>query len=71
MTEEKLAKLELRLLGEIRTRTRTLEELRTHFGRYGQRLYKLARAIDENPVVPTPRPSPSPPRKRSSSWLRA
>jgi len=50
VTEEKLAKLGLRLVGEIRART--LEELRTHFGRYGQRLYELARGIDENPVVP-------------------
>ncbi len=50
VTEEKLRKLGLRLVGEIRART--LEELRTHFGRYGQRLYELARGIDENPVVP-------------------
>jgi len=50
VTEEKLAKLGLRLVGDIRART--LEELRTHFGRYGQRLYELARGIDENPVVP-------------------
>jgi DNA polymerase-4 len=50
VTEEKLAKLGLRLVGEIRART--LEELRTHFGRYGQRLYELARGIDESPVVP-------------------
>ena len=50
VTEEKLLKLGLRLVGEIRART--LEELRTHFGRYGQRLYELARGIDESPVVP-------------------
>jgi DNA polymerase-4 len=56
VTEEKLAKLGLRLVGEIRART--LEELRTHFGRYGQRLYELARGIDENPVVPN-RPTQS------------
>jgi len=56
VTEEKLRKLGLRLVGEIRART--LEELRTHFGRYGQRLYELARGIDENPVVPN-RPTQS------------
>jgi len=56
VTEEKLLKLGLRLVGEIRVRT--LEELRTHFGRYGQRLYELARGIDENPVVPN-RPTQS------------
>jgi DNA polymerase IV len=56
VTEEKLAKLGLRLVGDIRART--LEELRTHFGRYGQRLYELARGIDENPVVPN-RPTQS------------
>jgi len=56
VTEEKLAKLGMRLVGEVRART--LEELRTHFGRYGQRLYELARGIDENPVVPN-RPTQS------------
>jgi DNA polymerase-4 len=56
VTEEKLLKLGLRLVGEIRART--LEELRTHFGRYGQRLYELARGVDENPVVPN-RPTQS------------
>lgn len=29
-----------------------LKRLETRFGRYGQRLYELARGIDENPVVP-------------------
>jgi len=56
VTEEKLPKLGLRLVGEIRAST--LEELRTHFGRYGQRLYELARGIDESPVVPN-RPTQS------------
>ena len=56
VTEEKLARLGLRLVGEVRART--LEELRTHFGRYGQRLYELARGIDESPVVPN-RPTQS------------
>ncbi len=56
VTEEKLAKLGMRLVGEVRART--LEELRTLFGRYGQRLYELARGIDESPVVPN-RPTQS------------
>src|SRR5580658_3804715 len=50
VTEEKLRKLGLRLVGEIRACTP--EELRTHFGRYGQRLHELARGIDGSPVVP-------------------
>jgi DNA polymerase IV len=56
VTEEKLRKLGLRSVGEIRAQA--LEELRTHFGRYGQRLYELARGIDESPVVPN-RPTQS------------
>ena len=56
VTEEKLRKLGLRLVGEVRART--LEELSTHFGRYGQRLYELARGIDDSPVVPN-RPTQS------------
>ncbi len=56
VTEEKLTTLGLRLVGEIRARS--LEELTRHFGRYGQRLYELARGIDENPVAPS-RPTQS------------
>jgi DNA polymerase-4 len=64
VTEEKLRKLGLCLVGEVRACT--LEELRTNFGRYGQRLYELARGIDENPSFPTGQPSRFPPRIRSS-----
>jgi DNA polymerase-4 len=56
VTEEKLAKVGLRFVGEIRART--LEELIGVFGSYGQRLYELARGIDDNPVVPN-RPTQS------------
>ena len=56
VTEEKLAALGLRLVGQLRARS--LEELQTRFGRYGLRLYELARGIDENPVVPN-RPTQS------------
>jgi DNA polymerase IV len=56
VTEEKLAALGLRFVGELRARS--LEELEKRFGRYGQRLYELARGIDENPVIPN-RPTQS------------
>jgi DNA polymerase IV len=56
VTEEKLAALGLRFVGELRARS--LEELEKRFGRYGHRLYELARGIDENPVVPN-RPTQS------------
>jgi DNA polymerase-4 len=56
VTEEKLAKLGLRTVGELRTRP--LEQLLSVFGHYGQRLHELARGIDENPVVPN-RPTKS------------
>jgi len=50
VTEEKLARLGLRTVGEVRARPP--EELQAFFGRYGQRLYELARGIDQSPVVP-------------------
>ena len=56
VTEEKLAKLGMHTVGELRTHT--LEELKRFFGRYGQRLHELARGIDESPVVPN-RPTQS------------
>ena len=56
VTEEKLAKLGLRTVGELRNRS--LEDLQELFGRYGQRLYELARGIDNNPVEPN-RPTQS------------
>jgi DNA polymerase-4 len=56
VTEEKLARLGLCTVGELRDRS--LEELQTLLGRYGQRLYELARGIDNNPVLPN-RPTKS------------
>jgi DNA polymerase-4 len=50
VTEEKLAKLGVKTVGELRSRERV--KLENEFGRYGVRLYELARGIDENPVVP-------------------
>jgi DNA polymerase-4 len=56
VTEEKLARLGLRTVGVLRDRS--LEDLRTLLGRYGQRLYELARGIDNSPVLPN-RPTQS------------
>ncbi len=46
---EKLAKLGIRTVGDLRSLE--LAGLEQEFGRYGVRLYELARGIDENPVV--------------------
>jgi DNA polymerase-4 len=50
VTEEKLATLAVKTVGELRGVE--LAKLEQEFGRYGVRLYELARGIDENPVVP-------------------
>src|SRR5437879_8876004 len=50
VTEEKLAKLRIQTVGELRDLD--LSMLEQQFGRYGVRLYELARGIDENQVVP-------------------
>jgi DNA polymerase-4 len=50
VTEEKLAKLAIKTVGELRGRE--LSALENEFGRYGVRLYELARSIDDSPVVP-------------------
>lgn len=50
VTGEKLAKLGVQTVGDLRNLESPV--LEQHFGRYGQRLYELARGIDENPVVP-------------------
>lgn len=56
ITEEKLANLGMRTVGDVRARS--IEELQRLFGRYGRRLYELARGIDDNPVIPN-RPTKS------------
>ena len=56
VTEAKLARLGMRTVGELRMRS--MEELERSFGRYGKRLYELARGIDDNPVLPN-RPTQS------------
>ena len=50
VTEEKLANLAIKTVGELRCLE--LSALEDKFGRYGVRLHELARGIDENPVVP-------------------
>jgi len=50
VNEEKLAKLGIKAVGDLRSLE--LARLEQEFGRYGVRLYELARGIDENPVVP-------------------
>jgi DNA polymerase-4 len=49
VTGEKLAKLGIKTVGDLRTfELRVLED---HFGRYGRRLHELARGIDDNEVI--------------------
>jgi DNA polymerase-4 len=50
VNEEKLARLGIKSVGELRSLERP--KLEQGFGRYGMRLYDLARGIDENEVVP-------------------
>jgi DNA polymerase IV len=50
VTEEKLGKLGIKLVSELRGWD--IRSLEAEFGRYGVRLYELARGIDKNPVVP-------------------
>ncbi|MFC0677631.1 DNA polymerase IV [Lysobacter korlensis] len=54
VTEARLTSLGIATVGELRERP--LGELEHHFGRWGRRLYELARGIDEHPVEPE-RPS--------------
>jgi DNA polymerase-4 len=50
VTGEKLAKLGIQTVGDLRRLDRSV--LEGTFGRYGVRLHELARGIDENAVVP-------------------
>lgn len=50
VTEEKLTRLGIKTVGELRNLE--LARLEVEFGRYGARLYELARGIDENQVIP-------------------
>ena len=50
VTEARLEKIGVRTVGDLQRFE--LPDLERSFGRYGHRLYELARGIDENPVVP-------------------
>lgn len=50
VTEARLEKLGVRTVGDLERFE--ISDLEGPFGRYGRRLYELARGIDENPVVP-------------------
>jgi DNA polymerase-4 len=50
VTQEKLAKLRIQTVGELRGME--LSVLEHRFGRYGVRLYELARGIDDSEVIP-------------------
>jgi DNA polymerase-4 len=50
VTGEKLGKLEVKTVGDLRTLE--LADLETKFGRYGLRLHELARGVDNSEVVP-------------------
>src|SRR5205085_5274233 len=50
LTEEKLKKWNMQTVGDLRALD--LRTLDRHFGRYGLRLYELARGIDKGVVVP-------------------
>jgi len=49
VTEKRLAELGIKTVGDLRRLEMPL--LENHFGRYGSRLYELARGIDHSPVV--------------------
>ena len=50
VTEGRLEKLGVRTVGDLQRFK--ADDLEKAFGRYGRRLFELARGIDENPVVP-------------------
>jgi DNA polymerase-4 len=56
VTESRLSQLGIKTVGDLYRFD--LTALESNFGRYGARLYQLARGVDENPVVPN-RPTKS------------
>lgn len=56
VTESRLGQLGIKTVGDLREFD--LATLEAHFGRYGARLYELARGIDDHPVTPN-RPTKS------------
>ena len=49
VTETRMKEIHINTVGDLAARS--VEELEAHFGRYGLRLYELARGIDHSPVV--------------------
>jgi DNA polymerase-4 len=56
VTESRLGQLGIQTVGDLRRFD--LASLEGHFGRYGARLFQLARGVDDNPVMPN-RPTQS------------
>lgn len=56
VTEKRLEELDIKTVGDLRSRE--LPTLESRFGRYGIRLYELARGIDHSAVIPN-RPTKS------------
>jgi DNA polymerase IV len=50
VTEKRLEELGVKTVGDLRNLE--AQALESRFGRYGTRLYELARGLDDNPVVP-------------------
>lgn len=50
VTEARLEKLGIRTVGDLRGLE--LQALKAAFGRYGLRLYELARGLDDSPIIP-------------------
>ncbi len=50
VTEMRMAQIGIKTVGDVLGME--LETLEAHFGRWGMRLYQLARGIDHNPVIP-------------------
>src|SRR6202012_2602168 len=50
VTEDRLKQIGIQTVGDLQAFE--LAKLEVHFGRYGARLYELARGIDHNPVTP-------------------
>jgi len=50
VTEHRLSQIGIQTIGDVRSKE--LSALETHFGRFGTRLYELARGIDHGLVIP-------------------
>ena len=69
VTEEKLQSLGVQTIGDLRRFE--LSALEKRFGRYGVRLYELARGVDESAVVPGRPTNPSQRKIHSNAMCRS